>query len=151
MPIIEPKYSYMKKAYFIFIATLLLFGSCNKKDDSSSTISPTVVTNIVVSGSWKITYYWDTNHDETSAFNGYSFTFTGNVVTAVNGGSTVTGTWTTGTDDSQTKLILGFSSPASFLEISDDWHITEVSNTRIKLQDVSGGNGGTDYLTFEKN
>ncbi|HMJ48274.1 MAG TPA: hypothetical protein VK498_13160 [Ferruginibacter sp.] len=142
----------MKKTFFIIIATLGLLGSCKKADNSSNSISPTIVTNTVISGSWRITYYWDTNHEETSSFSGYSFTFgNGNALIAVKGTSTITGTWTTGTDDSQTKLILSFSTPSSFMEISDDWHITEVTSTRIKLQDISGGNGGTDYLTFEKN
>ena len=63
----------------------------------------------------------------------------------------ITGTWSTGTDDSQVKLVLAFSTPAQFADISDDWHVTERTDTKITLQDVSGGNGGTDYLTFEKN
>jgi hypothetical protein len=71
-------------------------------------------------------------------------------LTASKAGSTITGTWTTLLDDSKTKLILFFSAPASFDEFSDDWHVIERTDTRIKLQDVSGGNGGTDYLTFEK-
>jgi len=29
--------------------------------------------------------------------------------------------------------------------------VIQQSSTLIKLEDVSGGNGGTDYLTFEKN
>ena len=46
---------------------------------------------------------------------------------------------------------LNFSTPVSFIEISDDWNVIERTDTKIKLQDISGGNGGTDYLTFEKN
>jgi hypothetical protein len=48
-------------------------------------------------------------------------------------------------------LVIGFASPASFVEISDDWEVIENTSTKIRLQDVSGGNGGTDLLTFEKN
>ena len=33
----------------------------------------------------------------------------------------------------------------------DDYKIIEYSATVIKLKHVSGGNGGTDYLTFTKN
>lgn len=45
-----------------------------------------------------------------------------------------------------------FSSPAVFAdELTDDWDIISYSATKIQLIDVSGGNGGTDYLTFEKN
>jgi len=46
---------------------------------------------------------------------------------------------------------IDFSSPAQFFELSDDWEIIEKSTTVIKLKDVSGGNGGIDYLTFTKN
>lgn len=35
--------------------------------------------------------------------------------------------------------------------LSDDWDVLERTDTKIRLIDVSGGNGGTDYLTFEKN
>ena len=38
-----------------------------------------------------------------------------------------------------------------YMDLSDDWDIVERTDTKIRLQDVSGGNGGTDYLTFEKN
>ena len=143
----------MKKIiYILLVSTILLALSCSKDDNSTAAISPTTVTNTLVSGSWRITYYWDTDHDETTSFSGYSFTFSaGNILTATKTGSTVNGTWTTGTDDSKTKLMLDFSAPASFIEISDDWHVIERTDTRIKLQDVSGGGGGTDYLTFEKN
>jgi hypothetical protein len=50
----------------------------------------------------------------------------------------------------QKKLILNFASPADFTEISDDWHILQETSSKIQLEDVSGGNGGTDLLTFEK-
>ena len=141
----------MKKLSFVALVFSLLI-SCSRADDSSSSISTTAVTNTIVSGSWRITYYWDTDHEETSNYNSYSFTFaSGGVITASKTGSTVTGSWNTTLDDSKIKLVLSFSTPASFVELSDDWHVIERSDTKIRLQDISGGNGGTDYLTFEKN
>jgi hypothetical protein len=137
----------------LLLALLITIGiSCSKDDNSSSSITPGNVSNTVTSGTWRITYYWDTDHEETSNYNGYNFTFaTGGILTAVKTGSTVTGSWSTGMDDSKTELVIGFASPASFVEISDDWEVIENSPTKIRLQDVSGGNGGTDLLTFEKN
>jgi hypothetical protein len=38
-----------------------------------------------------------------------------------------------------------------FEDLNDDWDIISRSSTKIELIDISGGNGGTDYLTFEKN
>ena len=143
----------MKKVIFITsVIAVFLFFSCQKDDDNIPAISTTSVTNTITSGTWRITYYWDTDHDETANYNGYNFTFgSGNVLTATKAGASVTGTWTTLSDDSKTKLVIAFSSPELFVEISDDWHVFERTDTRIKLQDVSGGNGGTDLLTFEKN
>jgi hypothetical protein len=142
----------MKNYLLLLVMSATLILSCSKDDDNSSSISPGNVSNTLSNGTWRITYYWDTDHEETSDFSGYSFTFGSNsVLTATKTGSTVTGTWSTGTDDSKTELIIAFASPASFVEISDDWEVIEMTDTKIRLRDVSGGNGGTDQLTFEKN
>lgn len=136
----------------LFALPVFLLTSCKKDENPTPSISTSIVTNTVISGTWRITYYWDTDHIETSSFSGYTFSFgSGNILTAAKTGSIISGTWSTGTDDSKIKLILNFTSPSNFVEISDDWHVTERTDTKIKLQDVSGGNGGTDYLTFEKN
>ena len=140
----------MKKAFLLMAFVALCFSSCDKNDDNG--ITATVVSNTVTSGTWRVTYFWDTDHEETSNFSGYSFTFAGgNVLTAVNGGTTVTGTWQTGTDNSTVKLVISFATPANFAELSEDWHVLERTDTKIRLRHISGGSGGTDYLTFEKN
>jgi hypothetical protein len=46
---------------------------------------------------------------------------------------------------------LFFASPADFADLSDDWDVVSRTDSKVQLIDVSGGNGGTDYLTFEKN
>lgn len=144
----------MKSTLFLLLIALGLF-SCKKDDNSndSFTITTTNLAATASTGTWRITYYYDTDHEETANYAGYGFTFAeGNVLTATKAGAaTLTGTWTTGVNDSKVKLILSFATPASFAEISNDWHVTERTDTRIKMQDVSGGNGGTDFLTFEKN
>lgn len=133
--------------YIVIFAFATSLGSC-KKDDSGS--SP-AVSGIVTQGSWRVTLYSDNGNNETSKFTGYNFTFSSSgVVTAVKSGSTVSGTWSGSNDDSQNKLNLFFTSPPDFEEISDDWHILQKSSSKIELEDVSGGNGGTDLLTFEK-
>jgi len=47
--------------------------------------------------------------------------------------------------------VLNFGNTIPFNELNDDWEILEESATKIRMQDVSGGSGGTDLLTFEKN
>ena len=111
----------------------------------SSSISTTVQ-----SGKWRITFYEDSGNNETNHFTGYSFQFNSNgTIVATNGGNSTNGTWSNGNDDSQTKLLLNFTS-TPFDELSDDWHVIQQNSSIIKLEDVSGGGSGTDYLTFEK-
>ena len=143
-------------AFFLVIITM---ASCTNNDIPNSNINtPTSIINVVNNGTWRITYYYDTDHEETNNFNGYNFTFgANNILTASNGAITNTGTWTitdsNSNDDNLSDLDfnISFGNPAQFVEISDDWEIIEKSNTVIKLKDVSGGNGGIDYLTFTKN
>jgi len=148
----------IKRSLVLLCLTVLLYSCSNDDTNSSSTNSPDNVAAIVKSGTWKITYYFDTDKEETSNFSGYNFTFANNgVLTATNGTLTQTGTWSitdsNSNDDSISDLDfnIGFSSPATFAELTDDWEIIEKTATVIKLKDVSGGNGGIDYLTFTKN
>jgi hypothetical protein len=136
------------------LALIVGLASCKKDDkktDDTSAAGSSNITNIVEQDSWKVTLYNDSGSDKTSSYNGYVFTFKSGTVSASKAGSTVTGTYAYKLDDSKHKLVLNFASPASFSELSDDWHIVEQTTTKIRLEDVSGGNGGTDLLTFEKN
>lgn len=115
------------------------------KKDVSGTPAGTVLGN----GKWTISYYWDKDHDETGDFSGYEFTFANGTVTAVKGSTTVSGTYSDGSDDSTPKLVLNFTPVPPFDELNDDWHVTEKTNTLIKLEDQSGS-GGTELLHFSR-
>ena len=110
------------------------------------------------SGSWKITKFIDSGNDETSNFNGYLFVFGDNgQVSASNGSNSYSGSWSitdsNSNDDSTDDLDfnLNFNTSNGFEDLNDDWDFISQSATKIELIDVSGGGGGTDYLTFEKN
>lgn len=156
----------MKKLsfYFVIIAgTLSVLTSC-QEDDSPNSVNadPQPVINAATSGTWRITYFFDTDSEETNNFTNYDFTFgSGNVLTATNGSNIYTGSWSVTNDSSNSNddsnddsndldFNIAFGSPANFAELSDDWDIISYSANKIELIDVSGGNGGTDYLTFEK-
>lgn len=133
---------------------------CSSDDDNSnSSQDPTPVINIVNNGTWRITFFEDSGTNETGHFNGYSFTFgPSNVLTASNGTNTYTGVWSVTSDDSNDDspsndldFNIAFSAPADFAELTEDWNIITYTSTKIQLVHVSGGNGGTDYVTFEKN
>ena len=153
----------MKKIIFgvLIIATVFLTFSCSSDDDGNSTNSNSIsaVISTMNSGTWRITKYIDSGDNETTDFSGYNFTFAdNNILMAVNGSDEVLGAWSvtndSSSDDSPSSDLdfnIMFSGPAKFLELTDDWDIVSRSASKIELIDVSGGNGGTDYLTFEKN
>ena len=128
-----------------------LFISCKKDDDSSNSGSTFNTSTIITQGVWKISLFKDNNVDETSNYTGYQFTFTGGGSAVAISGSLVTnGTWSTLNDNSQNKLELKFGTTPPLDEISEDWHVVAASSTTLQMEHVSGGNGGTDYLTIQK-
>lgn len=157
----------MRKLSLIPLLSLIFMlnvaSMCSNDDDSGSNSSqdPTPVINTASNGTWRITFYEDNGVDETYHFTGYNFTFgASNVLTATDGTNTYTGMWSvtnsnSSNDDNPSNDLdfnIMFSSPTVFAdELTDDWDIVSYTSTKIELIDVSGGNGGTDYLTLEKN
>ncbi|ESU22236.1 hypothetical protein FEDK69T_22180 [Flavobacterium enshiense DK69] len=155
----------MRKIMNLSIAVVLLavsFGCSDSNDSSSSSSNNSQTINeiksAVTSGTWRITYFFDSDTNETSHFAGYNFTFgSSGALTATNGSNTYTGTWSvtesSSSDDSpeDVHFNVGFDSPPDFEDLTDDWEVMGNTSTKIQLTDVSGGGGGTDYLTFEKN
>jgi len=155
----------MKTKFKTVMSFLMIFAlistSCTIDDDNSPTDNSAQIENIsntAESGDWIITYFYDTDSEETSNYNGYTFTFENSgTLTASNGTNTYTGTWSVtdsnSNDDSNDDLDFNivFTSPPNFEELSDDWEIISYTSSKIELTDVSGGNGGVDFLTFERN
>lgn len=153
----------MKKIFLISAALCLVASifSCSSDDSGDSTTIPTQteVVSTVTSGTWRITNYVDSGNNETNDFAGYNFTFnSNNVLMATNGTNEYIGSWSvtndSSNDDSPSNDLdfnIGFSGPVKFAELTDDWDIVSRTSTKLVLIDVSGGNGGTDNLTFEKN
>ncbi|WP_417350430.1 hypothetical protein [Flavobacterium alkalisoli] len=142
--------------------TLIISAAACSSDDDNSFVNNDLseIISMAQSGSWKISSYVDSGNDETNHFTGYNFTFgSGGVLTATNGDATYTGTWSVTNDDDSNDdnpsgdvdFNIAFTSPADFADLTDDWHIVQVTATTISLIDVSGGNGGTDTLVFVKN
>lgn len=133
---------------FFMLSLAAIFGSCSKDDDSSS--APKLSSSIQ-QGKWKITLFEDDGTNETSNFTGNEFEFKSGGTLAVTGnGANFNGTWSDGSDDSTTKLIINLGTNSPYDDLNEDWRVLEQTSTKIRLQHVSGGNGGTDYLTFEK-
>lgn len=161
----------MKKVFnlgFLLMLSFTLMSSmCSNDDDDGNSNNNNQqiaqIENTAESGTWRITNFNDSGENETSDFSGYDFSFNsdGSLV-ATNGTNTLTGTWSV-TDDSNSSddsssdddidFNIFFPVPDSndFEDLNDDWDVVTTTSTRIELIDISGGNGGTDMLTFEKN
>ena len=146
---------------FVFAALLNVAGMCSKDDDvsTSASVNPAPVIYTMNKGTWRITFFEDSGTNETTNFAGFNFTFgASSVLTASDGSTTYTGSWSVTSDNSHDDspsndldFNIGFASPPNFEELTEDWNILEVNSNKIRLVHVSGGSGGTDYLTFEKN
>jgi len=138
------------------LAFVFLLASCTNGNDDVIP-SQDVIQQNVQSGAWKITSFIDSGKDETNHFTGYTFIFgaNGSLVATANGTS-VAGTWnvtdSNSGDDSLDDLDFNilFNLGNDFDELSEDWSVVSQSSSRIELIHVSGGNGGTDHLTFER-
>ena len=136
---------------------LVLTWACS--DDPDPVENPKIeeVEDVVTSGKWQITYFFDTDQEETDKFTDYTFQFlpSGSLV-ANDGPDAVSGTWAVkeegSSDDNADDIDFNISFTTSPLldELTDDWEIISVTGSRIELRHVSGGNGGTDLLTFER-
>jgi len=140
------------------IIIALMVASCSKEGDQSNNLTKDQVENNLQNDTWIITFYFDSDKDETNHFAGYSFVFKPNLeIIATNTSSTFTGAWSindsSSGDDSMDDLHFNilFNVGNDLDELNDDWEFISQSPTEIKLTDVSGGNGGVDFLTFTKN
>jgi hypothetical protein len=139
----------LTRLFWVLIVGCLAF-SCDD-DDEPPSISPSEVSETMVSGNWRVSYYQDRDDDETGDFSLYTFTFTmGGVAVATKNATDVVGAWATTDSSNKVKVVLSF--PGSPLdELSKDWEVVQRSSTEIELRHVSGGDGHIDYLTFAKN
>ena len=150
----------MKKLKLISIVlgmfSLLLVMACSKDDDNTNTLIG--IQSNVENGTWRISKFVDSGTDETNDFTGYNFTFkSSGVLNADNGINNYEGTWSirdsNSNDDNQDdfEFNIHFNLSNDFEDLNDDWDFISQSSIKIELIDISGGNGGTDYLSFEKN
>ncbi len=145
------------------IAVSMLLVACPQVHDDDVYFEPTVdqILNITKNGIWEITYFYDSGHEETGNFSGYSFNFNEDgTLVAVNGNTEVTGTWSvfeiddlpSDDDGSMTenvnKLSLFFVTPDEFLDLNKEWDIIYITENHIEVSHENGGNDQINYLTF---
>lgn len=157
--LLEIMKSRLFRTVLIFCGVLTIL-SCDKNDandNTGATIDVAKVKDALLAGEWRIDYYFD-DTDETSDYSGYILTFKSDgVLGATNGSTSLTGSWSISDSDKSDDSTDGslefnifFSSPDIFEELSDDWDFLKFSDNKIELKDISGNDGSTDFLTFEK-
>ena len=135
---------YFKHTYILLFVSFLAFTSCSKDNEAPSTKS------IIQQGKWKIVLFNDNGAVETSNYSGYEFTFnTNGSISAVKNGSTVTGNWNAGTDESLNKLTLNFPLLSPLTELNEQWTFLEKSYSVFKLEHINS-EGQTEVVTFQK-
>ena len=73
----------MKKTFiliwFLALSVIITSSSCSSNDDdsgSNNTATEIVaIENTMESGNWRVTYFFDTDSEETSNYNSYNFSF----------------------------------------------------------------------------
>lgn len=152
--------STLRFAMLFMLSFAFMSSTCSSDDDDNSSNNNQnigEIVNVAQSGTWRISSFVDSGNDETNHFTGYNFTFGANgVLTASNGSNTQTGTWSVTNSSSSSSgpdFDIFFPVPDSnpFEDLNDDWDIVTINNNTISLIDISGGNGGTDTLVFQKN
>lgn len=141
----------MKNFLPLFLAIISIGCSKDDKSSNSTTSANESLNKILTSGSWHISSFIDSGKDETSDFSSYTFSFTaGGTVVVSHTSNSLNGSWTTGNDDGSLQLILDFGNNVPLENLNEDWKILSQTDLLIELQHISGGNGGTDKLTFNK-
>mgnify|MGYP003644919013 CR=1 FL=1 len=138
----------------MLLLAVVVFASCSSDDDAGDANSTEFqqIETVLPQGKWMVSKLIDGDSDHTSDFESFEFTFSEDgSVTAQNDLFTEPGTWSyDNSSSSSEELVLQFSGTTPFDKLNDDWDIVSVSNSKVELSDVSGGNGDIELLTFTK-
>lgn len=143
----------------LLISLFTFLIACSDDDDDSVTpknVVQTTIENNMRNGTWIITKFSEDTVDETTNYAGFTFSFEAGGLLRANGITTFEGTWSisdsNSNDDTADDLDfnINFNVTNNLQDLNDDWDILTYSDTKIELEDVSGGDGSVDLLTFEK-
>ncbi|MGK7390516.1 MAG: hypothetical protein ACNS60_09195 [Candidatus Cyclobacteriaceae bacterium M2_1C_046] len=124
---------------------------CDEDDDNDfddDDVDTSEFKGFLFAGSWKITNFFDVT-DQTEIFRGWRFSFNqDNTVIATNTAENLIGEWESYGDSGVLEIDLDFDSEDPVNELDQEWVVIKYSDTRIELEDTSGGAAVT--VVFEK-
>ena len=122
-------------------------------DDNANDGDVSEIRNIMMGGDWVVASYVEADMDSTVDYNGYSVQFMAEYqISVLEGGEAFgMGLWRVlRNSDQELKVYLNFGDSMPFDELTDDWTFVSITDTRIELKDISGGDGSISTLVFEK-
>jgi hypothetical protein len=124
---------------------------CDEDDDNDfddDDIDDTEFKAFITSGKWKVTSYVDGNTNS-DAFDGIEFSFNEDgYILASDGIETAEGEWESYGDSGVLEIDLDFDSIEPYKDLNEEWQVISYTNSRINLEDTSGGADFT--VVFEK-
>jgi hypothetical protein len=99
-------------------------------------------------GQWEVGSYMEDADDQTANYSGYAITFNSDGSVVADNGVVINGTWAV--QNSENELVMDFGNIMPFDDFNDTWDVISITDTQVELQDVSGGNGGSDTLILIK-
>lgn len=121
-------------------------------DNNSTDDGITEIRNVMLDGEWVVGSYIDQGVNRAEMFSGYSLGFnTANQIALMEGGYVFgAGLWRILRDnDEQLKVYLNFGEDTLFDELTEDWDVVYISDTRIELKEIEDDESVTT-LVFEK-
>lgn len=125
-------------------SVILYFAACTGINKYASGVS---ATPHITNGTWKVNLFIESQNDKTTSLDGYSLTFEPNgKFIATKGNEQATGNWAE--DDISKKLTISLkTSNAALARLSDNWTVSNISNTGLSFQNEKDPSGGWLQIT----
>jgi hypothetical protein len=149
------KNKFILRAYLLLLLSLFcstIFNACGKQEVNNS-VNNSITASTITQGKWRIAYFLINNQNRTAQFSGYVFTFNSDQTVNAQQGSNASanGTWQISKNSRGGEfLVINFGNQFYFQELNGDWFVNRNQNGVLGFENLIGGAGSTDYLTFER-
>lgn len=123
----------------------------NSIPDCNNTSNPLSLSDVIINGNWRVSYFLHETENQTLYYNGYTFIFynNGSVIATKNSVST-SGTWNIYSSYGVSKMNIDFDN-SKLDELEKDWKVIEYNTNTFRLSYLENSNNETNYLYFDKN